>query len=51
MLVRHDRSDGKLFSRELGAGGYLAGLVGSDLTGRTKDCLVGSWVGERYRAG
>ena len=44
--ARLDETDGQLFRRELVGDRYSSGGVASDLTGRTADCLVGSWVGE-----
>jgi len=49
--VRNDGTDGIIFGRQLVAGEVSYWLVASYMTGRTADCLLGSWVGESYRAG
>jgi len=48
---RHDGTDGRLFGKQMGGGEISYWCVRSDMTGRTADSLVGSWVGERYAAG
>jgi len=50
-LGHTSRGGGRLFGSELGGGEISCWVSWVTLDGTEADCLVASWVGERYCAG